>query len=211
MTDYLKAAVLSAALASVAALALRAPDPVLSVAALAAATSLVAWLAAQGSTHETSGLAAANPAWTLTAAVQQRLAWGQLLPLWAAQAVGGVAAGFGVDAVDGGLADTLTWSTPGYLAVIGVTAVVGLLSGWAVILCDARGAEPVLGLPVLVLGGILPMNLCAAMSPAALLALGVAGLVSWPVAVAAVAASATLAGTAAGAATAGWLVAVDVD
>lgn len=68
MRAYLNAAVLSAVATGLAVLGLRAPDPLVAIAAIAAGTCLLAWLAAQASTSQESGLALANPAWALTLA-----------------------------------------------------------------------------------------------------------------------------------------------
>jgi len=121
MRAYLNAAVLSAGATGLAVLGLRAPDPLVAIAAIAAGTCLLAWLAAQASTTQESGLALANPAWALTLAVQQRLAWTQLLPLWAGHVVGAIAAGFGaalnlVTLVGLGIAGFVSWPLAAILA-----------------------------------------------------------------------------------------------
>jgi hypothetical protein len=193
----LLATIASAVTTFVAALALRAADATLAVAAVAATTVLLAWYAQLHSTEEQSALGLVNPAAVVTLAVVGRRPWATVLPVLAAHVVGGVVAGLGALGLEGRLGDTLVFGTPGLvLAAVGA-AVVGLVGAWTTLAVDAGGPEATTAVPVVVGGAVLPLGLLTSFHPAAVVGLATAGILPWDVSL--VAAASALAASVVGA------------
>jgi hypothetical protein len=190
-------ALTSALLTLTAAVALRAADATLAVVAVAAITVLLAWYAQLHATPERSALGLVNPASALSLAVVGRRPWSTLLPTIAAHAVGAIAGGIVVLALDDHLGDTLVFGAPGLVTAAVGASVVGLVGAWATLAVDGGGHEGLASVPVLVGGAALPLGLLTAFHPAAVLGLATAGLVPWDVA--AVASLTVLAASVAGA------------
>jgi hypothetical protein len=190
-------ALLSALLTFVSAMALRAADATLAVAAVAAVAVLFTWYAQLHSSDERSTLGLANPASVLTLAVVGRRPWATILPALAAQTVGGVLGGLAALALDDRLGDTLVFTQPDLVIAAGGAAVVGVVGAWTTLSVDGGGSEALAGVPAIVGGAILPLGLLAVFHPAAVIGLATAGLVPWDVAL--VAAGSTLAASIAGA------------
>src|SRR4051812_45551604 len=136
MRTLTTAAILGAVSTFCSALALRAPDATVAVAAVALATAFVWWLAGLHSTDTTSGLALASPAAAVTLTAVRRYSAGALLPTIAAQVVGAVAGGFAALALDGQLGGTLTWTDASPIAVGVVVGVLGIVAAWIVLAVD---------------------------------------------------------------------------
>lgn len=193
-------ALLSAVTTFVTAAALRASDPALAVLAVAALTVLLTWYARLHADADHPALELVNPAAATTLAAVGRRGWATVLPVCTAHVVGAILGGAGALA----LADR--WGTPlifdaDDLVVAGAgAAVVGLLVAWTTLALDASGPDALAGIPVVVAGGILPLGLVGAFSPAVVLGLATADLIAWDVAL--VAAGAGLAAAVVG----GWIV-----
>lgn len=176
------AGLMSALTTFVAALALRAADATLAVAAVAAVTVLLCWYAQLHSSDEQSSLGLAGPAAVVTLAVVGRRPWSTVLPVVAAQVVGAVLAGLGALGLEDRLGDTLVFGTPGLvLAGVGAAAV-GLIGAWTTLAVDAGAPEATTAVPVIVAGAALPLGLLVAFQPAAVIGLATAGIVPWDVA-----------------------------
>lgn len=194
-------ATLSALTTFVAAAALRASDPTVAVLAVAAVTVLLTWYARLHTDENNPALGLVNPAAATTLAAVGRRSWATVLPVCTAHVVGAVLGG----AAALGLADR--WGTPlifdaDDLVVAGVgAAVVGLLVAWTTLALDASGPDALAAVPVLVAGAILPLGLVGAFSPAVVLGLAAADLLTWDVAL--VAAGAGIVAAAVG----GWAIA----
>jgi|GEM_PF-5844996 aquaporin Z len=176
LTAYLTAAIGAGVIAAVAVLSVRAQDPALAGVGLAAAIGLLAILTANGR----FGLGVLDPAWTLALLLRGRLGVADLLPLWAAQAVGALV--FGALArwvVD----DLRQWSVidqPDLAPAAVVVALIALVGSWVVVAVDGgRAPAAAAGLPALGGAAALPPPFAAAANPAALFALGVAGIAEW--------------------------------
>jgi glycerol uptake facilitator-like aquaporin len=157
-------------------LSVRAQDPALAGVGLAAAVGVLAVL-----TVDTRfGIGGIDPAWTLMLLLRGRIDVGDLLPVWAAQAVGTVALG----ALARWVVDDLRqWSIveqPDIAPAAVVVALVALVGTWVALAVDGRRAPaPTAGLPALAGAAALPPTFAAAANPAALFALGVAGVAEW--------------------------------
>ncbi len=179
MRTLAAAAILSAVTTFSSALALRAPDATIAVAAVALVTALVTWLAALHSTEETSGLALASPAAAVTLLAVRRTPAAGLLPLLAAQIVGAVAAGFAALGLDSQLGGALTWSDPSPVAAGVGVAFVGLIIAWTVLVIDGGESTAWAGLGPVATASALGVGLAGAVNPAVVLGLATAGIVGW--------------------------------
>lgn len=179
MRSLTVAALLAAITTFVAALALRAPDATVSVLAVAAVTVLVMWLASLHGTEEESGLALASPAAAVTLALVGRSSTSFLLPVIAAQVVGGVLGGLAALGLDNSLGGTLLWSEPTRVTTGVVAAVLSLLAAWVVLAVDGGEHAVWAATGPLLAGASLGVGLAAALNPAVVLGLATAGLVSW--------------------------------
>lgn len=204
MRKLILGALFSALLTLTAAMALRAADATLAVAAVAATAVLFTWYAQLHSTEERGTLGLANPASAVTLAVVGRRPWGTLLPVLAAHTIGAVGGGFVALALEDKLGETLVFTQPDLVVAAAGAALIGLLGAWATLSIDGGGTEALGAVPVVVGGAVLPLGLLAAFQPAALLGLATAGLVPWDVAL--VAAAVVLTASAAGAYTVSLLV-----
>lgn len=191
------AAFVSAIFSLVAAMALRAADPTLAVAGVAALAVLLAWFAQLHATEEQGGGGLVNPAAIATLAVVRRHPWTTVLPLLTAHVVGAVVGGLIALSLDDQLGDTLIFANPSLAATAAGAAVVGLVGAWATLSVDGGGAAPLAAVPALVGGAVLPLGLLVAFQPAATIGLATAGLVPWDAAL--IAAAATLTASVAGA------------
>ncbi|MCL3819047.1 hypothetical protein [Aeromicrobium wangtongii] len=187
----------SAVLTLVAAMALRAADAILAVAAVAGVAVLFNWYAQLHSTEDQAAGGLVNPAGVLTLAAVGRRPWATALPAVAAHVVGAVLGGLAALGLDDELGETLVFTDPS-LVLAGVgAAVVGLVGAWAVLAVDAGGSEAVSAVPAVLGGAVLPLGLLAVFHPAAVIGLATAGLVPWDVAL--VAGAGTLAASVVGA------------
>lgn len=176
LTAYLAAAVGAGVVAAIAVLSVRAQDPALAGVGLAAAVAVMAIL-----TVDTRfGVGVHDPAWALSLMIRGRLGVGDLLPIWAAQAVGAVAFGALARRV---VDDLRQWSIieqPDIAPAAVVVAIVAFVGTWVAVAVDARRAPAAAaGLPALGASAALPPTFAAAANPAALFALGVAGVAEW--------------------------------
>lgn len=197
MRKLILGALFSALLTLTAAMALRAADATLAVAAVAATAVLFTWYAQLHSTEERGTLGLANPASAVTLAVVGRRPWGTLLPVLAAHTIGAVGGGFVALALEDKLGETLVFTQPDLVVAAAGAALIGVLGAWATLSIDGGGTEALSAVPVVVGGAILPLGLLAAFQPAAVIGLATAGLVPWDVAL--VAAAVVLTASAAGA------------
>jgi hypothetical protein len=179
MRTLATAAVFSAVITFSSALALRAPDATVAVAAVALVTAFVTWLAALHSTEETSGLALGSPAAAVTLAAVRRTPASNLLPLFAAQTVGAVAAGFAALGLDSQLGGALTWTDPSPVAVGVGVAFFGLLASWIVLAIDGGENAAWAGVGPVVSASALGVGLAVALNPAVVVGLATAGIIGW--------------------------------
>jgi|GEM_PF-4921706 len=193
-------ALTSAVLTFVTALALHGTDAAVAVLAVAAVVVLLSWYAQLSSEDEQAGLDVVSPAFATTLAAVGRRPWATILPCYAAHAVGAVIGGLGALALDSSLPAPLLYDSDSLVVAGAGGAIVGLVGAWATLAADGGGPVALTAVPV-ALGGALPVVFVGAFSPAVLLGLATAELISWPAA--AVAAGAALAAAAIGA----WLVA----
>jgi len=161
------------------ALALRAPDATVAVAATAAVIAFVTWLSALHSTEETSGLALSNPATALTLVAVRRYPGASVLPLFAAQVIGAVIGGFAALGLAGTLGGALTWADPNLLATGIVIAFVSLLAAWVTLAVDGGESTAWSAVPPLAAAATLGVGMAAAINPAVMIGLATAGVVSW--------------------------------
>lgn len=173
------AAIFGAVITFSSALALRAPDATIAVAAVAAVTAFVTWLSALHSDDQASGLALSSPAVALTLVAVRRYPGSSVLPLIAAQVVGSVAGGFAALGVGRSLGGALTWSDPSPVAVAVVVAFLGLLASWVTLAVDGGENVAWTTVPPLVSAAALGVGLTAALNPAVVVGLATAGIVSW--------------------------------
>ena len=179
MRTLAAAAIFSAALTFSSALALRAPDATVAVGAVALVTAFVTWLAALHSTEQTSGLALSSPAAAVTLIAVRRTSAANLLPLFAAQAVGAVAAGFAALGLDAQLGGALTWTDPSPVAVGVAVGFFGLLASWTVLAVDGGETAAWTGLGPIAAASALGVGLAAALNPAVVVGLATAGIIGW--------------------------------
>jgi len=203
MRPLFASALTSATLTLVTAVAVRAAEPALTIAAIAAAVVLLSWYAQLGSDDDQSSLDATSPAVATTLAVVGRRPWGTILPCWTAHVVGAVAAGFAALALDSHLPAPLAYDADSLVAAAVAGVLAGLIGAWATLAVDGGGPIALTAAPV-TLAGILPLGLVGAFSPAVVAGLATAELLPWDVA--GVAAAAGLASAAVGA----WLASVIV-
>lgn len=179
MRTLTTAAILGAVSTFCVAIALRAPDAAVAVAAVALITAFATWVASLHSTDEASGLALASPASVVTLTAVRRFSAGAALPVLAAQVVGAIAGGFGALALDSRLGGALVWTDASPVATGVVVLVIGIVAAWLTLAID--GGEHVgwsaVG-PVLI-GAALGLGLAAALNPATVLGLAAAGVVGW--------------------------------
>jgi len=179
MRTLAAAAIFSAVITFSSAVALRAPDATVSVAAVALVTAFITWLAALHSTEQASGLALTSPAAAVTLAAVRRTPASALLPLLAAQAFGAVAAGFGALGLDSQLGGALTWTDPSPVAVGVGVAFFGLLASWTVLVVDGGESAAWAGLGPVASASALGVGLAAALNPAVVVGLATAGIIGW--------------------------------
>lgn len=206
--EYVTAATLSGVVAFVAAAGLHAPDPTIAVAAVASTTALGAWISSSRTTQDAAGLALSNPAWALALGCWGRRRWSELLPLWASQVVGALAAGLVVQALSDRLPDPLVWASADPVTTGVVGFVLATVAAWAVVGADWYLSDGLTALPVVATGAMLPVNLVGMLSPASVFGVTVAGLLD--IQTAAIAVVAVLLGSGLG----GWtgsIVAAGVD
>ena len=197
MRSLTVAAILAAISTFVAALALRAPDATVAVLAVAAVCVLTTWIATLHTTEDESGLALASPAAAVTLWLVGRRSAGYLLPIIAAQVVGAVLGGLAALGLDDRLGGTLVWSDPTFIGTGVVVAVLSILAAWVVLAIDGGEHAAWAVVPPVLAGAALGVGLAAALNPAVVAGLAVAGLVSWTTA--AIAAGAALIAAAIGA------------
>lgn len=197
MRTLLAAACLASAVTFVTGLALHAPNETVAVAAVAGVTALAAWLSSSHSTQERAGLALSNPAWTLTLVLRGRRGYADLLPLWASQVVGALAAGLALGALNGRLPQMLLWPSADAVTTAVVALVLGVLTAWTVAASDTYLTEGLTAMPVLGAAAALPLNLAGVLNPASVFGITVAGLLDWRIAL--IAAVAVIVAAAAGA------------
>jgi glycerol uptake facilitator-like aquaporin len=161
------------------AIALRAPDATVAVAAVATVIAFVTWLSALHSTDQASGLALSNPAVALTLVAVRRFPASSVLPLLAAQVVGAVLGGFAALGLDSSLGGALTWSDPTPLATGVIVGFLGLLAAWVTLAIDGGESTAWAAVPPLTSAAALGVGMTAALNPAVVLGLATAGAVSW--------------------------------
>jgi len=193
-------ALTSAVLTFVAALALHGADAAVAVLAVAAVVVLLSWYAQLSSDDGQAGLDVVSPAFATTLAAVGRRPWATILPCYAAHAVGAVVGGLGALALDSSLPGPLLYDADSLVVAGAAGAVVGLVGAWAALAADGGGPVALTAVPVVLGGGALPVAFVGAFSPAVVLGLATAELISWPAA--GVAASAGLIAAGLGA----WLV-----
>lgn len=183
------ATILAAVTTFVAALALRAPDATLAVLAVAGVAVLTTWVAALSTTEQESGVALASPTAAVTLALVGRRSSSFLLPIIAAQAVGGVLGGLAALGLDDELGGSLVWTEPTRIGTGVVVAVLAILAAWVVLAVDGGEHAAWAAVPPVFAGASLGVGLAVALNPAAVVGLATAGLLSWTTAgIAAVAA-----------------------
>ncbi|MFT4299499.1 MAG: hypothetical protein QM597_07690 [Aeromicrobium sp.] len=175
--------------------ALRACDPVLSVAVVSAVTVTLAWFAALSRDDTASGLDVTGTLPGVALALVGRASWGNLLPTLAMQAVIAVALGAGAKALDDRLGPTLLIATGApTLALAGIAGgLAGIATAWVNLAIDGDGPIALAAVPPLLAGATGPLALLAIFHPAAALGLSTAGVLPWDVT--AVGLSAALLGT----------------
>jgi hypothetical protein len=179
MRTLTAAAIFGAVTTFSSALALRAPDATIAVAATAAITAFVAWLAILHSTDEASGLALTSPAAALTLAAVRRTSGATLLPLVAAQVVGAVAGGFAALGLNPHLGGALTWPAPTPVAVVACVGVLAIVLSWIVLAVDGGESALWTGIGPILIAAALGVGLASVLNPAAAVGLATAGVVSW--------------------------------
>ncbi|HJR89071.1 MAG TPA: hypothetical protein VJ782_02820 [Aeromicrobium sp.] len=179
MRSLSAAAIFSAVITFSSALALRAPDATVAVAAIALVAAFVTWLAALHSTTQTSGLALTSPAAAVTLAAVRRTPVSNVLPLIAAQLVGAVVAGFAALGLDSQLGGALTWTDPSPVAVGVGVAFFGLLAAWTVLVVDGGETAAWAGLGPVASASALGVGLATALNPAVVVGLATAGILGW--------------------------------
>lgn len=179
MRTLATAAFLGAVSTFCSALALRAPDAAVAVAAVAGITAVCTWVASLHSTHEASGLALVSPASAVTLTVVRRFSGSSLVPMFTAQVVGAVAGGFAALGLDSELGGALAWTDASPVAVGVVVVVTGIVAAWLTLAID--GGEPVWwsGLGPILSSAALGVGLAAALNPAVIIGLAAAGVVGW--------------------------------
>lgn len=173
------ATIFGAVLTFSSALALRAPDATVAVAATAAIIAFVTWLSALHSTDESSGLALSSPAAALTLVAVRRYAGSGVLPLLAGQVIGAVLGGFAALGLASKLGGSLTWSDPDPVATGVVVAFLGLVAAWVTLAIDGGDHPSWSAVPPLTMAAALGVGLTAALNPAVAIGLATAGIVSW--------------------------------
>ncbi len=187
----LTSAALHGAIVTLAAIAaLRATDPVLTVAVVALVVVLLTWFAALAGDDDASRMDATGTLSGLTLAIVGRSPWANLLPVLAVQAVVAVAIGAAANALADQLGPTLVIGEPSLAAAAIAAALAGIVTAWVVLAIDGTAPAALAGVPVVVAGGVGPIALVVVFHPAATLGLATAGLLPWDVAAIAVASSA---------------------
>lgn len=179
MRTLTTAAILGAVSTFCSALALRAPDAAVAVAAVGLITAFVTWLALLHSTDDASGLALASPASAVTLTVVRRFGAGSLLPLVAAQVVGATAGGFAALGLDPQLGGSLAWSDPPMIAVGVVVAILGVVAAWATLAIDGGATPAWAALGPVLSASALGVGLAAVLNPATAVGLAAAGVIGW--------------------------------
>jgi aquaporin Z len=176
LLGYLTAAIAAGIVAGLAVLSVRTQDPALAGLGIAATVGLGAVLTVGGRI----GIGAVDPAWALALLVRRRIELADLLPIWAAQAIGAVACGALARWIVDDLQPWAVVEQPDVAPAAVVLALIGLLGAWVALAADAGRTAPVAaGLPALGASTALPPTFAAAANPAALFALGVGGVADW--------------------------------
>jgi len=171
------AAVASACLSLVVVLASRAADQAVGLLAVMAAIAAVATVCARAGR---GGLAVVDPLWTLILLLRGGVDVWSLLPLWAAQAVGALAAGFGAGRLIEDLPVLELVQEPPAVTLAVLCALGGLLAGWLVVAAEGRWAPvAVVALPSAVAVVAVPVWATGASAMGPLFAAGVAGVTAW--------------------------------
>jgi aquaporin Z len=176
LLGYLTAAIAAGVVSGLAVLSVRTQDPTLAGLGIAAVVGLAAVLTVGGRL----GIGAVDPAWALALLVRRRIEVADLLPIWAAQAIGAVAFGALARWVVDDLQPSAIAEQPDVAPTAVVLALIGLLGAWVALAADAGRAAPIAaGLPALGASTALSPTFAAAANPAALFALGVSGVADW--------------------------------
>lgn len=207
MRTLTTAAILGAVSTFCSALALRAPDATVAVAAIALITAFVTWLAALHSTEDASGLALANPASAVTFSVVRRFKAASLLPIVAAQVLGCVGGGFAALGLERHLGGSLAWVDPSPIAIGVAVAVLGIVAAWVTLAVDGGESAAWSAVGPVLSSSALGVGLAAALNPAVIVGLATAGAVGWPTA--GIAAGVGLVAAAAGAYLIDWVAPTD--
>jgi hypothetical protein len=115
----------------------------------------------------------------VTLAAVRRSPASSLLPLFAAQVVGAVTAGFAALGLDSQLGGALTWTDPSPVAVCVGVGFFGLLASWAVLAIDGGENTAWAGLGPVASASALGVGLAAALNPAVVVGLATAGIIGW--------------------------------
>jgi|SRR5664279_3186975 hypothetical protein len=193
-------AAMSALTTFVTAMALRAADATLAVLTVASLTVLLTWYARLHTDDEHPSLGLVNPASATTLAAVGRRSWATMLPILTGHGLGAVVGGLAALGLADQWGDPLIFDADSVLVAGVGAAVVGFLVAWATLALDASGPDALAAVPVVVAGGIMPLGLVGAFSPAVVVGLAAADLLTWDIAL--VAAGAGLAAAAVG----GWVV-----
>lgn len=187
----LTTAALHGAIVTLAAIAaLRATDPVLTVAVVALVAVVLTWFAALAGDDDTSRIDATGTLAGLTLAIVGRSPWGNLLPVLAVQSVVAVAIGAAANALADDLGPTLVVGEPSLALAAIAAALAGIVTAWVVLAIDGTAPTALAGVPAVVAGGVGPIALVVVFHPAATLGLATAGLLPWDAAAIAIAAGA---------------------
>lgn len=158
-------------------LGLRTLDPAVALLALAATVAALATLVAR---IGPGSLGLLDPAWSLSLLLRGRVPVWDLLPTWAAHAVGAAGAGLLGSTLVDDLPVRSPSAEPDLLPALVVLATAAVLGAWLAAHADEQRAVPaVAGLPTIAAGVVLPAAFVAAVNPAALFGLGVAGVAGW--------------------------------
>ena len=154
----LTSAALHGAIVTLAAIAaLRATDPVLTVAVVALVVVLLTWFAALAGDDDTSRLDATGTLAGLTLAIVGRSPWGNLLPVLAIQAVVAVAIGAAANALADQLGPTLVIGEPSLATAAIAAALAGVTVAWVVLAIDGTAPAALAAVPAVVAGGVGPI------------------------------------------------------
>ncbi|OUZ09685.1 hypothetical protein BHE97_09445 [Aeromicrobium sp. PE09-221] len=163
-------------------LALHAASSVLTVAAVAATTVLLAWFGHSASSAEHSGLAEVNAAWALPLALVGRARFGEFLPTLVVQLGAALVAGFGASALGPRIGEPLLFADPTFWHVGLITLLTGVLTAWVVLAVDGAASEALIAVPAIAAGSGPSIVLVIAANPAVTLGAAAGGLLPWTIA-----------------------------